>query len=125
MVYLEDDDFKYLRAVAAFYIRLCWSPAEIYKTLEPLMVDFRKLRVRTQAGFKLTYVDEFIDDLLTKERVCDIALPRIPTRAQLEDLDELEERTPLVADSDVSDDEGSEEEPQIKDDVSEEGRIEE
>lgn len=37
-------------------------------------------------------MDEFIDDLLTKERVCDIALPHIKTRAMLEDADELEAR---------------------------------
>ncbi|KAF3903712.1 hypothetical protein AA313_de0209259 [Arthrobotrys entomopaga] len=103
--YLQDDEFKYLRALAAFYIRIAWPAAEIYKTLEPLMSDYRKLRLRTQAGFKLTYVDEFIDDLLTKERVCDIALPRIPTRAQLEDMDELDPREPLVSDVDESDEE--------------------
>ncbi|EWC48101.1 pre-mRNA-splicing factor 38 [Drechslerella stenobrocha 248] len=87
--YLNDDEFKYLRALAAFYIRLTWPAAEVYKTLEPLMRDYRKLRLRTIAGFRLTFVDEFIDELLTKERVCDIALPRIPTRMQLEDTDEL------------------------------------
>lgn len=37
-------------------------------------------------------MDEFIDGLLVKDRMCDIALPRIPTRAQLEDLEELEPR---------------------------------
>ncbi|KAF3935977.1 hypothetical protein ABW20_dc0101416 [Dactylellina cionopaga] len=104
--YVKDDEFKYLRALAAFYIRIAWPAAEVYKTLEPLMSDYRKLRLRTQAGFRLTFVDEFIDDLLTKERVCDIALPRIPTRAQLEDLDELDAREPLV--SDVESDEEEE-----------------
>lgn len=69
---------------------------EIFKALEPLMGDYRKLRYRGMQGFKLTYVDEFIDELLTKERVCDVALPRIPTRAQLEDLDELEPRESLL-----------------------------
>ncbi|KAJ6260694.1 Pre-mRNA-splicing factor [Drechslerella dactyloides] len=96
---------RYLRALAAFYIRLAWPAAEVYKTLEPLMRDYRKLRLRTQSGYRLTYVDEFIDELLTKERVCDIALPRMPTRTQLEDLDELEPREPLVSDVD-SDEEG-------------------
>ena len=90
--YLHDTNFKYLRALAAFYIRLTWSAVDIFKTLEPLLGDYRKLKLRGQAGFRLTYMDEFIDDLLAKDRVCDIALPRIPTRAQLEDLDELESR---------------------------------
>lgn len=90
--YLNDTDFKYLRAIAALYIRLTWSAVDIFKTLEPLMTDFRKLRVRGMGGWKLTHMDEFIDDLLTKERVCDIALPHIKTRAMLEDADELEAR---------------------------------
>lgn len=90
--YLSQPDFKYLRALAAFYVRLTFNAVDIYKTLEPYLVDYRKLRYRGMGGWRLTYVDEFIDDLLVKERVCDIALPRIPTRAQLEDLDELDSR---------------------------------
>lgn len=90
--YLKDEEFKYLRALAAFYIRLTWSAVDIFRTLEPLMTDYRKLRVRGMGGWRLTHMDEFIDDLLTKERVCDIALPHIKTRAMLEDADELEPR---------------------------------
>lgn len=96
MAYLEDPDFKYLRALAAMYIRLTWSAVDIFKTLEPLMGDFRKLRVRGMGGWRLSYMDEFIDDLLTQERVCDIALPRMMTRAMLEDADELEPRESLL-----------------------------
>ncbi|KAF3902123.1 hypothetical protein ABW21_db0203955 [Orbilia brochopaga] len=111
--YIQDEDFKYLRALAAFYIRIAWPAAEVYKALEPLMRDYRKLRLRTQTGFRLTYVDEFIDELLTKERVCDIALPRMPTRTQLEDLDELEPREPLVSDVGSDEDDGDGEEGEI------------
>ncbi|CAZ86258.1 unnamed protein product [Tuber melanosporum] len=96
LVYLNDPDFKYLRSLAAFYIRLTWSAVDIYRTLEPLMGDYRKLRVRGMGGWRMTYVDEFIDELLTKERVCDIALPHIKTRAMLEDADELEPRESLL-----------------------------
>ena len=53
-----------------------------------------------QVGFRLTYMDKYIDDLLTKEMVCDIALPRISTQAQLEDMKELDTREPLVSDED-------------------------
>jgi pre-mRNA-splicing factor 38A len=60
--------------------------------LEPYLSDYRKLKVRGQAGWRIECMDEFVDGLLTKERVCDIALPRIPSRAQLEDLEELEPR---------------------------------
>ncbi|KAI5777673.1 PRP38 family-domain-containing protein [Geopyxis carbonaria] len=96
LAYLTDPEFKYLRCLAAMYIRLTWSAVDIFKTLEPLMGDFRKVRVRGAQGFRLSYVDEFIDDLLTKERVCDIALPRMMTRAMLEDTEELEPRESLL-----------------------------
>ncbi|KKZ59029.1 hypothetical protein EMCG_00894 [[Emmonsia] crescens] len=107
-------DFKYLRALAAFYIRVTFDAAEIYRTLEPLLADYRKLKRRTKDGFTLTYIDQFVDDLLTKDRVCGTSLWKLPSRTQLEDLDILEERiSPLAAeledldrDSDGSQDTG-------------------
>ena len=90
--------FKYLRALAAFYIRLAWEPVEIYQTLEPLLRDYRKLKRRVRDGFTLTYVDQFIDDLLTKERVCATSLQKLPKRETLEDLDLIEAREELDLD---------------------------
>ncbi|KAF2736200.1 PRP38-domain-containing protein [Polyplosphaeria fusca] len=78
-------EFKYLRALAAFYIRLAWEPKEIYETLEPLLLDSRKIKRRTQDGFTLTYMDQFIDDLLTKDRACATSLWKMPRRSDLED----------------------------------------
>ncbi|KAF2270174.1 RNA binding protein [Lojkania enalia] len=89
-------EFKYLRALAAFYIRLAWEPVDIYKTLEPLLLDRRKLKRRTKDGFTLTYVDQFVDDLLTKDRVCATSLWKMPPRSLLEDLDLLEPRESLL-----------------------------
>ncbi|TFY83604.1 hypothetical protein EWM64_g394 [Hericium alpestre] len=83
--YLQADEFKYLRALAAMYIRMTFSTAEVYELLEPLLKDFRKLRYRTMTGYSLTYIDEFVDQLLNDERVCDIILPRIAKRAILEE----------------------------------------
>lgn len=78
------------------------------------MGDYRKLKVRGMGGWRMTYVDEFVDELLTKERVCDIALPHIKTRAMLEDADELEPRESLLGsevesegESDVEEDKGT------------------
>lgn len=82
--------FKYLRALAAFYIRLAWQPKDIYQTLEPLLADHRKLKRRARENYALTYMDQFIDDLLTKDRVCATSLWKMPTRVALEDLGELE-----------------------------------
>jgi pre-mRNA-splicing factor 38A len=37
---------RYMRALAAMYIRMTFSAVEVYELLEPLMKDFRKLRYR-------------------------------------------------------------------------------
>ncbi|KAJ8101849.1 PRP38 family-domain-containing protein [Lipomyces tetrasporus] len=103
--YMASEDFKYLRALAAFYIRLTYPAAEVYKLLEPLLADYHKLKLRNMNGFRLIHVDEFADMLLTEERVCDIALPRLPKRIVLEDMEELEPRESALG-SELSDLEG-------------------
>jgi len=100
-------EFKYLRALAAFYIRLAWEPVEIYKTLEPLLADYRKLKRRTREGFRLTYMDEFVDELLTKERVCATSLWKLTPRSLLEDEEKLEPRVSALGEEiEMSEDEG-------------------
>ena len=87
------DEYKYLRALAAFYVRLTWEKDhEIYTTLEPLLQDKRKLKRRTKEGWQLTYVDQFVDNLLVKTRVCATTLPKLNPRLFLEDEDRLEPR---------------------------------
>ena len=108
MTYLHAEEFKYLQALAMFYIRLTFPGVECYKILEPFLNDYRKLRQRGQNGFALTYIDEYVDALLREERVCDTALPRIPTRFALEEADALEPRVSLLegeidSDEDVRD----------------------
>jgi pre-mRNA-splicing factor 38A len=98
--------FKYLRCLAAFYIRLAWEPVEIYNTLEPLLTDYRKIKRRLKENFSLTHVDQFVDDLLTKERICATSLWKLPSRTHLEDLDLLEPReSPLGDEIDMLDEE--------------------
>ncbi|KAJ4345026.1 hypothetical protein N0V95_006018, partial [Ascochyta clinopodiicola] len=98
--------FKYLRCLAAFYIRLAWEPVEVYTTLEPLLTDYRKIKRRLKENFSLTYVDQFVDDLLTKDRICGTSLWKLPSRANLEDLDMLEPReSPLGDEVDLLDEE--------------------
>jgi pre-mRNA-splicing factor 38A len=106
MEYLHAEEFKYLQALAMFYIRLTFSGVECYKVLEPFLNDYRKLRLRNQQGFELTYIDEYVDQLLRSDRVCDIALPRIPTRFALEETEELEPRESLLGSEIDSDAEG-------------------
>ncbi|KAF9268670.1 PRP38-domain-containing protein [Marasmius fiardii PR-910] len=83
--YLQADEFKYLRALSAMYIRMTFRSVEVYEILEPLLKDYRKLRLRNMAGYSLTFIDEFVDSLLTEERVCDIILPRLIKRQVLEE----------------------------------------
>lgn len=112
MEYLHQKDFKYLSALAAFYVRLTFDPVDVYKTLEPLLGDYRKLRRRNkEGGYFLTYMDQFVDDLLTKERVCGTSLRKLPARTLLEDLGNLDVRvSPLaeeIEDIDRDEDGGS------------------
>ena len=89
---------------------MTFRPVDVYEVLEPLLKDYRKLRYRNQceyssfvatqpivkllssAGYHLTYIDEFVDELLNEERVCDLILPRIPKRDVLEENGELAPR---------------------------------
>ncbi|KAI9034261.1 Pre-mRNA-splicing factor 38, partial [Hyaloraphidium curvatum] len=83
--YIRQKDFKYLRALGAYYLRLVGRSEDIYKELEALFVDYRKLRRRTSAGgFEITPLDAFIDELLREERALDVQLPRLRKRSELE-----------------------------------------
>ncbi|PKI83829.1 hypothetical protein MVES_002228 [Malassezia vespertilionis] len=86
LAYLEAEDLKYLRALAAMYVRMTFPPMDVYELLEPLLDDYRKVRWRDMAGqYSLSHMDEFVFDLLTEERVCGLILPRLTRRALLEE----------------------------------------
>ena len=88
--FIKNEEFKYVRALGALYMRLTGSSLDCYKYLEPLFNDNRKLRRQNKQGkFELIHMDEFIDDLLREERCCDIILPRIQKRHVLEENNEL------------------------------------
>uniref|UniRef100_A0A0W0G801 Pre-mRNA-splicing factor 38 n=1 Tax=Moniliophthora roreri TaxID=221103 RepID=A0A0W0G801_MONRR len=97
--YLQADEFKYLRALAAMYIRMTFGAAEVYQILEPLLKDYRKLRLRNMTGYILTFMDEFVDSLLTEERVCDIILPRLIKRQVLEENGDIGPRKSRLLDA--------------------------
>ncbi|EYC39293.1 hypothetical protein Y032_0664g1316 [Ancylostoma ceylanicum] len=89
--FIQQEQSKYARALGAMYLRLTFTSVEIYKYLEPLFNDYRKLRYMNKQGrFELVYMDEFIDNLLREERYCDIQLPRLQKRQALEEVGELE-----------------------------------
>ena len=114
--YLHQEEFKYLTALAAFYARLTFQPKEVYTTLEPLLGDWRKLRRKTrEGGYTLTYMDQFMDDLLMKSRVCGTSLMALPKRTVLEDLGQLEVReSPLGEEVDEIDRDEEEEQENVQ-----------
>ena len=44
------------------------------------------------AGYDIVCMDEFVDQLLNKDRVCDVILPRLAKRTYLEDEGVLDPR---------------------------------
>lgn len=103
--FIKNEDFKYVRILGAFYLRLVGRPLEVYQYLEPLYNDYRKVpscetpscllllpvircrcwhaqvRLRGSSGaFELSYVDVLVDQMLTSDYMFDIALPHLPAR---------------------------------------------
>ncbi|KAG2332344.1 hypothetical protein Bca52824_003524 [Brassica carinata] len=97
--FIKNDDYKYVRILGAFYLRLTGSDVDVYRYLEPLYNDYRKVRQKLSDGrFSLTHVDEVIEELLTKDYSCDIAMPRLKKRWTLEQNGSLEPRKSVLED---------------------------
>ncbi|KAJ2900350.1 hypothetical protein MKZ38_002483 [Zalerion maritima] len=94
------EKFKYLRALGCFYWRLTRGGKECYEVLEEYLGDGRKLRRKWRGGTRLGWVDEFVDELLTKDRVCGTSLFKIPRRQDLEDMEVLGPRVSRLGDVD-------------------------
>jgi len=92
------DKFKYLRALALFYIRITRQPKDVYTTLEPYLADYRKLKRKGRQATTLSHMDEFVDDLLMKDRVCGTTFFKLPKRVLMEDLDLLDPRVSKLGD---------------------------
>ncbi|XP_041064108.1 pre-mRNA-splicing factor 38A isoform X2 [Cetorhinus maximus] len=108
--FIKNEDFKYVRLLGALYMRLTGSAIDCYKYLEPLYNDYRKVKRQKRDGeFELIHVDEFMDELLHEERVCDIILPRLQKRYVLEEAEMLDTRVSALEedmdDVDTSEDE--------------------
>ncbi|KAI8531630.1 hypothetical protein RHMOL_Rhmol11G0151700 [Rhododendron molle] len=109
--FIKNEDYKYVRVLGAFYLRLTGTDIDVYRYLEPLYNDYRKLRRKSPDGqFSLTHVDEVIDELLTKDYSCDIAMPRIKKRWTLESIGSLDPRKSALEDDFEEEEEKEEEE---------------
>jgi len=97
---------------------MTFRAVDVYELLEPLLKDYRKLRLRnmgaynmflglfsfllitlTSAGYSLTFIDEFVNSLLTEERVCDLIMPRLIKRQVLEENGEIGPRNSRLLDA--------------------------
>nr|CAG4638746.1 EOG090X0DXI [Cyclestheria hislopi] len=114
--FIKNEDFKYVRALGAFYMRLVGTAVECFRYLEPLLNDYRKLRFQNKDGkFELIHMDEFIDNILREERYCDVIFPRLQKRHVLEEANEIEPRvSALEEDIDAEDSESESEEGEDK-----------
>ena len=96
--FINQEEHKYIRALGCVYLRItCHSHADIYSTLEPILKDYRRLIFRMsdvhmvendiydKSPYTVLHLDELVDQLLHKDRFCDINLPRLTKRFVLED----------------------------------------
>ena len=84
--YIKQEEFKYLTALGCMYLRMTAKSPEIYKILEPLLADYRKLVYRhTDGSYKMIHIDEFVDDLLTNDHVLNMGLAKLVKRDVLEE----------------------------------------
>jgi len=90
MEFIRNQNYKYIRAMGVFFLRLTGNAKEIYETLEPYYADYRRLAFREISGqFSILHMDELIDKLLRDENFCEINLPRITKRYILEEDNEI------------------------------------
>ncbi|KAJ8604296.1 hypothetical protein CTAYLR_002523 [Chrysophaeum taylorii] len=82
--FIKNDEYKYVRCLGALYLRCVGRPVDVYNYLEALYADYSKIRVRAFDGWTISHVDEFVDELLTSDYSCDIALPHLPPRHHLQ-----------------------------------------
>jgi pre-mRNA-splicing factor 38A len=59
--FIKNDDFKYVRALGCFYMRLVGRSEDIYKYLEPLYNDYRKISYRGVSGWQEIHMDGLLE----------------------------------------------------------------
>ena len=87
-------DLRYMRALAAAYVRIVASPQYVYKMLEPLLCDYRKINVSDTSGQYLEIrMDEWVSMLLDQDynSTYGFHFPTLPRRIILQARGILEE----------------------------------
>jgi pre-mRNA-splicing factor 38A len=93
VAFLRNSSLKYLSMLAAVYIRLVAPSHEVYELLEPMLADYRKIRIRNADGtFGIVHIDQVIDCLLQESFYLSISLPRLTPRFALENAGKIGSR---------------------------------
>ena len=58
---------------------------QIYEKLEPMLSDYRRMAIRSSQGYQIIHMDEFVDQLINQEIVCNVNMPRLSKRYVLEE----------------------------------------
>ena len=61
MDYIDSFFYRYLRALAALYIRMTFRAVDVYELLEPLLKDYRKLRSRNMCKHVVDTLESCFD----------------------------------------------------------------
>lgn len=71
---------KYLRLLAAMYIRFTYPPEQVYLMLEPLLSHYNQVAVLQTNGYVLQHFDEVIYAFLSQKFWCGITFPPLTPR---------------------------------------------
>lgn len=67
-------NFRYVRVLGAFYLRLTGIDSDIYRYLEPLYNDYRKVRRKSPDGSKFFYSFSFLSPLISPFRFHSVSI---------------------------------------------------
>ncbi|KAJ0392506.1 hypothetical protein P43SY_006567 [Pythium insidiosum] len=124
--FIQNGEYKYLSVLGAVYLRLVGKSLDVYRLLEPMYSDYRKIRKRNVIGWEITHVDEIIDSLLTEEFYMDLALPRLVDREYFEKNGQLPPRRSVLEDElEASDGDGDGDDDDIDVNLDDDSDIEE
>lgn len=118
-LYLSRFEFKYLVCLTLMVIRMTKKSVDIYTIYDNYLTNYSKLRYLLPSpefvngipvNYGVTFMDQFIDDLLKKDRVVGLILPRLDRRTKLVENGLISERVYHVTSLDQEEEEEAEEE---------------
>ena len=87
---------KYLRLLAALYVRFTFPCEQVYLTLEPLLNQYNQIPILKSTGWEITYFDCVINSFINDEFWCGLSFPpmtpRVGIQPRLSPLNHLSEK---------------------------------